>query len=1264
MQSVPTGIRPVVAGESQPANQEDEVRPLSWQEVSDLAHERQDFEEIPNTERTGKVIEEFTLDQLKIAPGAPAEEVKRLKELLTEYESTWKRTALGQANIPEFKIDLNAEPRLTSKARFFPKNVNDEVERQLQGLLDIGAIERCDGEYRSGLVVVRKPSGELRVCVDYRKLNTYVRSHGHPIPSIRHLLPHLAKARVFVSLDLKSGYYQVKVHEHTKKYLGFVSSSGCYTFGVMPFGIKTAPAWFQSGLERIFGASADEAAGTLLYLDDLVVFGSDYDELLQRLERVLMKMNDHQLYLNLKKCKFFDNELTYLGVHVSAAGVKMDKRKITALQHAPKPRSLKECRRWLGMASFLRGFISNFSSKVARVIALTKGHKGKTFELTEEASKQIDDLVAELTTSPTVLAYPEANGTYVLDTDASLEGLGFTLLQRQLMPTDEFERVYGRELLKEAIERSQTRQGAESNVRFLDGTNRPPWAAYADKRGVDVPDHVNQAQYEYQVQRQQHCVHPQEQQDGMISCFRVLEYGSQTLTDTQKRYCVREIECLAIMEGLRKYRTYLLYSHTIVRSDHSSLRFLATAETGRLCRWALAAAEFDLDIQYRAGGKMEHVDYLSRLDNDEFEDELGKTGLDYARLAPLRSTSTKEAQSNGSSGLDGGHGTSFLRTPPTAANLDRTRKRVDKHTPLRAVADDAKVSWVQLRISAEFEERLTISNGTTTVPVEPAVPGVQEFAVEPNIPMAQEDPTAPMTPVAPKQAVTPGQAQQTEPIGTSEPARNVDPMRTTEPSKPTIPVWVTEHMAPTEQARPRIMRVREPPQEPALLRAWIYGTTKDLHEHKVPEQLALAQRRNGLLHNQYGRLYVPTTQRDFIVQLYHNHCTAHGGIRKTQRAISKKFIWEGMNDDIKDYQSRCLICIRRRKAPVRGSTRNFRMVTDVNDVVELDLVEHEQCSVLSMIDVAFRWVASCVVKKNPPAKTLLEAAQRIWLTAFGFPRILKVDEGSALVSREFKDFFKAHGTEVDSITPESKGGVAVIEGYHRYLNVAMGRLTGEVKFKYGEDALTPEVIEKLLVRAVEAWRVTPHAKLGDSPMFLTFGKDGTPRELKFAHEKELSDNLSLRMRELKQLRWEAFSRAALEAVRRQPDKADKPIEVGMLAVYTLSDKARRTRSKVTGIRRLRWTPDYSVPARIIRVDDERERVYMVPLWCDEDEPEEVVIRHRDKVVVIPRNIPDLSIDMFKADVMRDLYGSTGRKRRLDPEELEERVDRVINGWIE
>jgi len=203
----------------------------------------------------------------------------------------------------------------------------------IEDLRQQGLIERCSSSWVSAIVLVRKKDGSLRCCVDYRALNDITIKDSYPLPRIDDTLDALVGAKWFSTLDMKSGYHQVKMAEQDKEKTAFSYGQGLWHFKVMPFGLCNSAATFERLMERVLEGLHWKT--TLIYLDDVIVFGQTFEQELERLERlaeVFGRFRAAHLKLSPKKCCLFQKDVQYLGHIVSEAGVRTDPEKVAAVK--------------------------------------------------------------------------------------------------------------------------------------------------------------------------------------------------------------------------------------------------------------------------------------------------------------------------------------------------------------------------------------------------------------------------------------------------------------------------------------------------------------------------------------------------------------------------------------------------------------------------------------------------------------------------------------------------------------------------------------------------------------------------------------------------------------------------------------------------------------------------------------------------------------------------------------------------------------------
>ena len=261
-------------------------------------------------------------------------------------------------------IDTGSAAPVSKPAyRLSPKE-KAEVERQVKDLLARGLIRPSQSPYGSPVLFVQKKDGSLRMCVDYRALNHITAKDKYPLPRIDDLLDKLKGAKVFSSVDLQSGYHQIRIADEDVQKTAFKTHEGLYEFLVLPFGLTNAPAAFQREMKAVF----DHLNYVLVYLDDILIFSRSHEEHERHLAEVLGLLRKHRLFAKLSKCSFFGREVKFLGHIVSGDGIRADPDKVAAILNWPLPSSVHEMRSFLGLANHLKKFIKDFSLLSMRIV--------------------------------------------------------------------------------------------------------------------------------------------------------------------------------------------------------------------------------------------------------------------------------------------------------------------------------------------------------------------------------------------------------------------------------------------------------------------------------------------------------------------------------------------------------------------------------------------------------------------------------------------------------------------------------------------------------------------------------------------------------------------------------------------------------------------------------------------------------------------------------------------------------------------------------
>ena len=329
---------------------------------------------------------------------------------------------------PEREVDLSIEvvqrttPISRAPYRMAPTELK-ELKTQLQELLDKGFVRPSVSPWGAPVLFVKKKDGTLRMCIDYRQINKVTVKNKYPLPRIEDLFDQLRGASVFSKIDLRSGYYQLRVKEVDVPKTAFRTRYGHYEFLVMPFGLTSAPAAFMDLMNRVFRPYLDQFV--VVFIDDILVYSKDAQEHERHLRIVLQTLRENQLFAKLSKCDFWLKEVSFIGHIVSAEGIRVDPVKIEAIVNWKPPRNVTEVRRFLGLAGYYRRFVQGFSVIASSLTRLLR--KGVKFEWDDKCQSSFERLKEILVEAP-VLIQPTSGRDYTVYSDASRIGFGCVLM--------------------------------------------------------------------------------------------------------------------------------------------------------------------------------------------------------------------------------------------------------------------------------------------------------------------------------------------------------------------------------------------------------------------------------------------------------------------------------------------------------------------------------------------------------------------------------------------------------------------------------------------------------------------------------------------------------------------------------------------------------------------------------------------------------------------------------------------------------------------
>ena len=382
------------------------------------AHER--LKKILDAKYEAADLEEIALQQDELSP----QEQQQLLQLLRKYEHLFDGS-LGKWNGTKVSLDLvdGAQP-YHAKAFPIPKIHMDTLKLEVERLCQLGVLKRVNrSQWAAPTFVIPKKDGSVRFISDFRELNKRIKRRPYPIPNIQDMLLNLEGFRYATSLDLNMGYYHLELDDKAKELCTIVLPFGKFEYQRTPMGLCNSPDIFQEKMNELF-MGLDFARA---YIDDLLCMTKGtFEDHLEKLERILVRLSQAGLKVNAKKSFFGRSALEYLGYWITRDGIKPMKNKVEAMMNIAEPKTRKELRSFIGVVNYYRDMWFRRSHILAPLAALTS----KTVKWEWGAKQKAAFLMAKrVIAKEAILAYPDFSKPFVIHTDASHYQLGGVISQ-------------------------------------------------------------------------------------------------------------------------------------------------------------------------------------------------------------------------------------------------------------------------------------------------------------------------------------------------------------------------------------------------------------------------------------------------------------------------------------------------------------------------------------------------------------------------------------------------------------------------------------------------------------------------------------------------------------------------------------------------------------------------------------------------------------------------------------------------------------------
>ena len=366
-----------------------------------------------------------SIQDVEICPELDESQRENITSLLTEYQEILTDMP-GLTNLGKHDIKLRDREPIKSKPYPLPHALRGEVTKEVQKMIDLGVVEPSSSPYASPVVIVKKKDGSNRFCCDYRKLNQVTVTDAEPLPDQEEIFAKLAGDQYFTKIDLSKGYWQVPLTDTAKELTAFVTSDGLFQFKTMPFGLVNAPATF-SRIMRDLLRGVDNVDN---FIDDILIHTATFEEHMVTLREVLERLKKANLTARPTKCNIGYKSIEFLGHNVGQGQLRPVQNKVTAVRDAPRPKTKKQLRSFLGLVGYYRRFIPNFAAIAAPLTDRTKKGEPSLVRWGENEESAFNTLKQKLEREP-ILHLPDLATPFILRTDASDLGLGAILLQEK-----------------------------------------------------------------------------------------------------------------------------------------------------------------------------------------------------------------------------------------------------------------------------------------------------------------------------------------------------------------------------------------------------------------------------------------------------------------------------------------------------------------------------------------------------------------------------------------------------------------------------------------------------------------------------------------------------------------------------------------------------------------------------------------------------------------------------------------------------------------
>ena len=1003
---------------------------------------------------------------------------EQLYQLLKEFGTTFSQNEndLGKTSLFTHRIETGENRPVRQALRRHPMAHQEAIRQQVKTMLEQKIIEPSKSPWASNVVLVRKKDNTLRCCIDYRQLNKVTVKDAYPLPRTDVCLDAMNGSSWFSTFDLRSSYHQVPMDSDHADKTAFICQEGQFRFLTMPFGLCNAGATFQRLMDIVMSGLTFEVC--LSYLDDVIVFAPSVEEQLVRLRLVLERFRQAGLKLKPSKCCLLQTSVAFLGHVVSAGKISVDPKKVADVVDWPIPMNITEVRSFIGLCSYYRRFIKNFSSIAAPLTALTG--KNQPYRWDESCQESFETLKQLLTTAPT-LAMPDEQGSFVLDTDASAWAIGAVLSQLQ-NGVEKPIAYASRKLSKQEANYCTTRRELLAVVFFMKyfrhyllGRHFQVRTDHAALQWLRrIPDPVGQ---------QARWIGYMEEFDFDIAHRAGSRHGN---ADAMSRKPCRNKDCLCTTKVNMAAATHLsgndLVNVTEVSSTEvisSDFKYTAVDVSANANSVPSAPDETEGDLNISMSAFYDIQDMSSEWSTEEELDDFDP------RQVTSKDHRMTEVGVNPCPVVDS---TSEMSVGISHRATDRCGNFHDAASSLMlegiCVIPNKLVDISDLSGVRSNEDHTDVDRDINS----------ESVSAGTNVTSCSRSDDAIESPDASYDS-SQGNNVIDSVLVVSAHEESLRAIRAVINGLRDATIDVAEDIAKNQEADDDIAPILRFMRNSGSKPSWDEVAPLSPGAKALWQQWDRLFIRQGVLCRRFMyfdrkphsvQVVVPFNMREAIFRVVHEGVTGgHMGRKRTQDQLQRRAYWPGWTADLRVFLRRCSTCARYHRGSIPKTTPLKPMVVgDVWERVSIDVTgphprsRRGNCYLLTIVDHFSKWSDAFPIPNHTATTVARVLFDRVF-SMFGPPLQLLTDRGSEFESALMQELCKWFGIQKLRTTAYKPSTNGAVERYHRSLNSILAKIIADDQRDWCEKVPT----------ATAAYRASTHEVTGYSPNFIMFGRE-------------------------------------------------------------------------------------------------------------------------------------------------------------------------------